>query len=89
MSGRLVKLYNEAMSILYLDTYMPETSRSLATMEQLVTYRLEYFVSRMRAALRVLIDEPTKWDRPFVWEMMDQETVRVYPLLGGQFLMHL
>ena len=85
MSGRLAKLYNDAMSIVYLDTYVPETSRSLATMEQLVTYRLEYFVSQMRAALRVLIDEPTKWDRAFVLEMMDQDTVCVYSLLGANF----
>jgi hypothetical protein len=89
MSGRLAKLYNQAMSIVYLDTYVPETSRSLATMEQLVTYRLEYFVSRMRAALGAHIDEPKKWDRGFLLEMMDLETVSVDFSSLGQFLMHL
>lgn len=69
------KTYNRRRETIYLDTYVPQTSRALADMEYFITLRLDYFTSRLRAAFREIIGEPDKWDRNWVMENLDLECV--------------
>ena len=75
MSATYIKMYNQQRKTILLDTYVPQTSCSLAAMEKIMTYRLQYFVSRLRAALKCIIDEPDKWDKAWVLDMLDVENV--------------
>jgi len=81
MSTPYIKMYNQQRKTILLDTYVPQTSRSLATMEKIMTYRLQYFVSRLRAALKCIIDEPDKWDKTWVLDVLDGECVCMNSLL--------
>lgn len=75
MAATYSNTYNRRREVIYLDTYVPQTSRALADMEQFITLRLDYFTSRLRAALRDIIGEPDKWDHDWVMENLDTECV--------------
>ena len=75
MSATYIKMYNQKRKTILLDTYVPQTSRSLAAMEKIMTYRLQYFISRLCAALKCIIDEPNKWDKAWVLDRLDVENV--------------
>jgi hypothetical protein len=69
------KMWNEQRKIIYLDSYVPLTSWSIARMEQLMKYRLDYFASRFRALFRAYVQEPERWDSKWVLGMLDLESV--------------
>lgn len=50
-----------------------------------MTYRLQYFVSRLRAALKCIIDEPDKWDKAWVLDVLDVENVCMNSYIVGDF----
>jgi len=70
-----IRAYNRANKVVHLDTYSPLGSQAHQYMEKSIILRLDYAASCLRAALRVVINEPEKWDKDFVLEMFDVECV--------------
>lgn len=70
------EVYFTAQKIVKMDVYVPEFSRSLATLEAFAQPRLDYATSRMRAISQSMIIDPGRWEinRDLI-SMLDIETV--------------
>lgn len=70
------EVYFTAQKIVKMDVYVPEFSRSLATLEAFAQPQLDYATSRMRAISQSMIIDPGCWEinRDLI-SMLDIETV--------------
>jgi len=67
--------YYAAQDIARLDLYTPKFSSSLQAMERFAHPRLDYATSRMRAILKTILQNPTRWNNSGLMGMLDQEVV--------------
>ena len=69
------KEYYAAKEVARLDLYTPQFSNSLRSMERFAHPRLDYATSRMRAILKTMLQNPTRWNDSRLMGMLDQEVV--------------
>lgn len=69
------EIYYDALKNARVDSYTPDFSSSLATLEDSVQLRLHYATSRMRSIAQSIITNPGRWDNPEFNKMLEIETV--------------